>query len=114
MVSHPIYLDFNASTPTDPEVAQSMLPYLQEHFGNPSSSHPYGRAAKEAVEQSRYHVAALIGAQPEEIVFTSGGSESNNMAIRGVARSAKFEGRTLVTSAVEHPACFPHRRSRNF
>jgi len=104
MVAYPIYLDFNASTPTDPEVAEAMLPYLQQHFGNPSSSHSLGRAAKLAVEQARAHVGDLIGAGPEEIVFTSGGSESNNMVIQGVARSSRSTGRHFITSAVEHPA----------
>jgi cysteine desulfurase len=100
----PIYLDYNATTPIDREVAEAMLPYLYDHFGNPSSAHPYGVAAKRAVEHARAQVAALIGAQPAEIVFTSGGSESNNAAIKGVAEEYRQRGRHIITSAVEHPA----------
>ncbi len=74
----PIYLDYNATTPIDPRVKEEMLPYLGEFFGNPSSSYVYGRKAKQALEQAREQVASLIGAEPEEIVFTSGGSESDN------------------------------------
>ena len=104
MGSRPIYLDYNATTPVDPAVAEAMLPFLHEHFGNPSSSHPYGVATKEAVEVARGQVAALIGARAEEIVFTSGGTESNNTTILGVARSLGGQGRHIITSAVEHPA----------
>jgi cysteine desulfurase NifS/selenium donor protein len=104
MSSSPIYLDYNATTPVDPAVAEAMLPYLHEHFGNPSSTHSYGVTTKQAVEAARGHVAALIGARPEEILFTSGGSESNNTAILGVARSLAKQGRHIITSAVEHPA----------
>ena len=100
----PIYLDFNATTPVDPAVAAAMLPYLTDHFGNPSSAHPYGAAAKKGVEKARAQVAALIGCRPEEIVFTSGGSESNNMVIQGVAAALRARGRHIITSAVEHPA----------
>jgi len=99
----PIHLDYNATTPILPEVLEAMLPYLGEHFGNPSSGHAYGRRAREAVEAARARVAALIGASAEEIVFTSGGTESNNLAIRGAA-AARPERRHLVTSAIEHPA----------
>jgi cysteine desulfurase len=99
----PIYLDFNATTPIAPEVLEAMLPYLREEFGNPSSTHPYGRRARAAVEQARAQVAALLGAAPEEIFFTSGGTEANNMAIRGVAE-ARPERRHLLTSTIEHPA----------
>src|SRR5262245_1482299 len=74
----PIYLDYNATTPTDPAVLEAMLPYLREHFGNASSSHVYGKTAHAAVDQARRHVADLIGAHPEEIVFTGGGSEASN------------------------------------
>ena len=98
----PIYLDHNATTPVLPEVVEAMLPYLCEHFGNPSSAHPYGRHARKAIEHAREQVAALLGCAPDEILFTSGGTEANNLAIRGVAeRSAR---RVLVTSTVEHPA----------
>lgn len=99
----PIYLDHNATTPLLPEVVEAMLPYLTTHFGNASSSHVYGRRTREAVEAARAQVAALIGASPEEIVFTSGGIEANNLAIRGVAQAAPG-GRYLVTSNIEHPA----------
>ncbi len=102
MPDKPIYLDYNATTPIDREVADAMLPYLYEHFGNPSSAHPYGRAAREAVDRAREQVAALLNASPGEVVFTSGGTEANNMVIKGVAEAA---GRGhIVTSAVEHPA----------
>jgi cysteine desulfurase len=104
-VPPPIYLDHNATTPLLPEVVDAMIPYLREHFGNPSSSHVYGQAAKRAVEEARQEVAALIGASPEadEIVFTSGGTEANNLAIRGVA-AARSELRHIVTTTIEHPA----------
>jgi cysteine desulfurase len=98
----PIYLDHNATTPLLPDVVDAMLPYLREHFGNPSSRHVYGRRTHEAIERARSGVAALIGADADEIIFTSGGTEANNLAIRGMtARSAR---RRVVTSAVEHPA----------
>jgi cysteine desulfurase NifS/selenium donor protein len=100
----PIYLDYNATTPIDPAVAEAMLPFLYEHFGNPSSSHPYGAVARNAVEKARGQVAGLLGARPGEIVFTSGGSEANNTVILGVARLLRSRGRHVVTSAVEHPA----------
>ncbi|MBC8366300.1 cysteine desulfurase [bacterium] len=100
----PIYLDYNATTPVDPRVAEAMLPYLTEHFGNPSSSHVYGRKTREAVDRSREQVAALLGASPKEIIFTSGGSESNNLAIKGVVEAYQDKGRHILTSAVEHPA----------
>jgi len=100
----PVYLDYNATTPVDPAVREAMLPYLGEHFGNPSSSHPYGRRAREAVEAARVEVAALIGARPEEIVFTGCATEANNLAIQGVARALRATRRHLITSAVEHPA----------
>ena len=99
----PIYLDFNATTPLLPEVVDAMLPYLREHFGNPSSGHVYGRRAKEAVELARGQVASLIGCDASELLFTSGGTESNNLAILGLTR-ARLGSRTIVTSVVEHPA----------
>jgi len=104
MSGRPIYLDYNATTPVDPAVAEAMLPFLYEHFGNPSSSHPYGAVARSAVEKARGQVASLLGARPEEVVFTSGGSEANNTVILGVARLLRSRGRHVVTSAVEHPA----------
>ena len=100
----PIYLDYNATTPVDPLVFAAMRPYLQEDFGNPSSGHVYGQAAHEAVERARRQVADLLGAQPEEIVFTGGGSEADNLAICGVAFSQREQRRHIVTTAVEHPA----------
>jgi cysteine desulfurase len=103
-MSAPIYLDYNATTPVDPLVADAIEPYLREHFGNPSSSHVYGQKAHQAVEQAREQVAALIGAHADEIVFTGCATEANNLAIRGVARTLGDKGRHLITSAVEHPA----------
>jgi len=97
-----IYLDYNATTPTDPRVAVAMTPYLTGFYGNPSSGHRFGREAKAAVEGDRAQVAACLGGAADEIVFTSGGSESNNLALRGVV--AARGGGHLVTSAVEHPA----------
>jgi len=99
----PIYLDHNATTPILPEVVEAMLPFLREHFGNPSSGHIFGRRAHDAIEHARCHVAGLIGAAVEEIVFTSGGTEANNLAIRGVMEAAGQGGR-VVTSVIEHPA----------
>ena len=100
----PIYLDYNASTPIAPEVAAAMRPFLDAHYGNPSSSHWAGRAAREAVEGARAEVAALVGAAPAEIVFTSGGSEANNPALKGLFYALRRPGAHVVTSAVEHPA----------
>jgi cysteine desulfurase len=100
----PIYLDYNATTPIDPQVFESMLPFLQSNFGNPSSSHVYGRIPKEALEKSRQQVAALIGAEIDEIIFTSGGTESNNHAIIGAALANKEKGNHIITSIIEHPA----------
>jgi cysteine desulfurase len=101
----PIYLDYAATTPVDRRVVQQMLPYLTEQFGNPASrSHAYGWAAEEAVEIAREHVAALIGADPREIVWTSGATESNNLAIKGAAQFHRARGRHLVTVKTEHKA----------
>lgn len=100
----PIYLDYNATTPIDPRVVEAMLPYLTDHFGNPSSEHAYGVAARKAVEEARRQVAGMLGCEVYEIVFTGGGSESNNHAIRGVARAYRQKGNHIITSAVEHPA----------
>lgn len=99
----PIYLDHNATTPIAPSVLDSMLPFLREQYGNPSSGYALGRTAKDAVATARGHVAALIGAELDEIIFTSGGTEANNIAIRG---SIEPNGgkHTIVTSTVEHPA----------
>jgi cysteine desulfurase len=99
----PIYLDYNATTPVDPQVLEAMLPFLRSEFGNPSSAYALGRRAHEAVERARAQVADLIGATPEEIVFTGGATEASNLAIRGVvAAGGKRTG--VVTSNIEHPA----------
>ena len=98
----PIYLDYNATTPLLPEVVDAMLPYLQEHFGNPSSRHHYGRRTRDAIERARSDVAALINSHADEIIFTSGGTEANNLAIRGT--NLGTSRRRVVTSTVEHPA----------
>ncbi|MCG6906803.1 MAG: aminotransferase class V-fold PLP-dependent enzyme [Desulfobacteraceae bacterium] len=103
-MKEPIYLDYNGTTPHAPEVIAAMRPFLENAFGNPSSSHWYGIRPKRAVEQARRQVAALLGCAPAEVVFTSGGTESNNHAIRGVAAALSGRGRHIVTSAVEHPA----------
>ena len=100
----PIYLDYNATTPIDARVLESILPYLQSNFGNPSSNHVYGRIPKDAVENSREQVATLIGADIDEIIFTSGGTESNNHAIIGAALANKEKGKHIITSIIEHPA----------
>ncbi len=100
----PIYLDYNATTPVDPAVAEAMLPTLYHQFGNPSSAHAYGQAAAARVAQARNAVAALIGARSDDIVFTGCATEANNLAIVGAARSARTQGRHLITSAIEHPS----------
>jgi len=102
-MSNPIYLDYNATTPIDPEAAQAMLPFLTGTFGNPSSAHPFGLAAREAVERARAQLAGLLGCAPAEVIFTSGGTESNNTVIKGVAEMAG-RGRGIITTAIEHPA----------
>lgn len=99
----PIYLDHNATTPVLPEVVDAMLPYLREHFGNPSSGHVYGRTAQAAITRARAQVAALLGCDADEIVFTSGGTEANNLAIRGVCEASE-DRRHVVTTIIEHPA----------
>ena len=103
-MNQPVYLDYNATTPVDPLVADVIEPCLREHFGNPSSTHIYGRNAHRVVEHAREQVAKLIGAQIGEIVFTGCATEANNLAIRGAARALGDRGRHLITSAVEHPA----------
>jgi cysteine desulfurase len=99
-----IYMDHSATTPVAPEVLEAMLPYFSEKFGNASSLHGYGLEAKEALEDSREKVARLLGANTEEIIFTSGGTESDNLALKGIARRSKEKGRHIITSSVEHPA----------
>jgi len=103
-MNNPIYLDYNATTPVAPEVLDAMLPWLRGEFGNPSSTHPYGRRAAQAVAAARRQVAELIDAQAQEVVFTGCATESNNLALLGVARAIGVEKRHLVVSAVEHPA----------
>jgi cysteine desulfurase len=103
-MSGPVYLDFNATTPVLPEVLDAMLPWLREQHGNPSSSHSFGQRAARAVEEARLRVAGLLGASPPEIVFTGCATESNNLAVLGVARALAPERRHVVVSAVEHPA----------
>jgi len=100
----PIYLDYNATTPVDPAVAEAMQPYIAMHYGNPSSGHAFGRKAKEAVEEARARVAALLGCTSEEIIFTGGGSESNNAVLKGVAYTYRQQGNHIITSQIEHPA----------
>lgn len=100
----PIYLDYNASTPIDPAVAAAMQPFLLEAFGNPSSGHWASTPAKAALERARGQIAVLLGAAPEEIVFTSGGSEANNLAIKGTFFALKRERAHIITTAIEHPA----------
>ncbi len=100
----PIYLDYNATTPIDPQVADAMLPYIHEHFGNPSSSHAYGFITNKAVETARTQIADLLHCQTSEIIFTSGGTESNNYAIKGVAYAYRHKGDHIITSSIEHPA----------
>ena len=102
---HPIYLDYSATTPVDPRVAAKMIPYITEDFGNPASrSHPYGWTAEKAVENAREEVAKLVGADPREIVWTSGATESNNLAIKGAANFYSGKGKHIITVATEHKA----------
>ncbi len=100
----PIYLDYNATTPIDPQVAQAMLPFIHQDFGNPSSSHAFGVAARDGVEKARAQVSDLLGCEADELIFTSGGTESNNYAIKGVAGAYRHKGNHIITSSVEHPA----------
>jgi cysteine desulfurase NifS len=100
----PIYLDYNATTPIAREVADEMAPFLYDFFGNPSSSHPYGIQAKTAVEKARHQVAKAIHSESDELIFTSGGTESNNAAIRGYVLANRQKGHHIITSAIEHPA----------
>ncbi|MGG7604295.1 IscS subfamily cysteine desulfurase [Massilia sp. BKSP1R2A-1] len=101
----PIYMDYSATTPIDPRVADKMIPYLREQFGNPASrSHMYGWSAEAAVEEARGHVAALVGADPREIIWTSGATESNNLALKGAAHFYKTKGKHIITVKTEHKA----------
>src|SRR5499427_5742297 len=104
MAQTPIYLDYNATTPPDPGVVEAMLPYLQAVFGNPSSSHAYGQRTRAGVARAREQVAGLLGCAPEELVFTSGGSESNNHALIGLALAHRERGDHIITTGVEHPS----------
>lgn len=107
-----IYLDHHATTPVDPAVLAAMLPYFSERFGNPSSrQHVFGQEAAQAVADGRARVAALVGASPEEIIFTSGATESDNLAVRGAVRAFAPRGRHLVTTAIEHPAVLEPMRT---
>src|SRR5437868_9062998 len=99
-----IYLDNSATTPVDPRVVEAMLPYLYGKFGNASSIHFFGQEAKAAVDKARHQVAELLNARPNEIVFTSGGTEADNLAIRGLAEANPSAGRHIITSAIEHTA----------
>jgi len=99
-----VYLDYSATTPSDPRVVEAMLPYLTEKFGNASSVHSFGQEARAAVDRARRKVAAFAGARANEIVFTSGGTEANNLAIRGLGEAAQSHGRHIITSAIEHPS----------
>src|SRR5882724_2731982 len=99
-----VYLDHSATTPVDPRVVAAMLPYLTEKFGNASSVHGFGQEARAAADRARRQVAAMIGARANEIIFTSGGTEANNLAIRGVCELAEAHGRHIITSSIEHPS----------
>ncbi len=104
LLGGPLYFDYNATTPVDPAVVEAMLPYLRQHFGNPSSGHRYGWTAHRALEQARAQVAELLACTPEEIVFTGSGSESDVLAIRGVALAQRTRGDHIITQVTEHPA----------
>ena len=102
----PIYLDYNGTTPIDPEVIEAMRPFLETDFGNPSSSHWYGIKPKKAIEKARKQVAGILNCSPSEVIFTSGGTESNNHAILGMAQGLQEKGNHIITSSFEHPAVF--------
>ena len=99
-----VYLDYSATTPTDPRVVEEMIPYFTEHFGNPSSIYSTGLEAKDAIEHAREQVAHLINAEPKELIFTSGGTESDNWALIATARRLQHKGKHIITSAIEHHA----------
>src|SRR5437867_5266801 len=99
-----VYLDSNATTPLRPEVVAAMMPVFTEHFGNPSSIHWFGQHAKSLIDDARQHLAKLINAETSEIVFLSGGTEADNLAIRGIAEAQKEKGRHIITSKIEHHA----------
>src|SRR6187399_882301 len=99
-----VYLDHAATTPLRPEVLDAMQPYLTEHFGNPSSIHGTGRRARLGLDEARETVSRILGAKPREIVFTSGGTEADNLAVKGAAWAASADGRRVVTSSVAHKA----------
>src|SRR5918997_3323626 len=99
-----IYLDHSATTPVDPVVLDAMIPFLTEKFGNASSIHFYGQEARAAVDKARHQVAEIINSRPNEIVFTSGGTEANNLAIRGLLEANEKYGKHIITSAIEHSA----------
>ena len=101
-----IYLDYNASTPVDPSVADAMRAAMEDSYGNPSSAHWAGESAKRLLDRSRDQVAALLGCSPQEIVFTGGGSESNNLALKGLYFARGNRTAHIITSAVEHPSIF--------
>jgi cysteine desulfurase len=104
MTEERIYLDYAATTPLDPRVLEAMMPYMTEHFGNPNSVHSFGREARRAIDEAREKIAQLLNCQPSEIVFTSGGTESDNLALRGVAEAYRHKGNHIVTTAIEHHA----------
>ena len=99
-----IYMDNHATTPIAPEVLETMMPYLRTHFGNASSTHPFGTIAKDAVDKARHQVAELLGCSAEEIIFTSGATESDNLAIKGIAYACREKGNHIITSTAEHHA----------
>ncbi|MBI5557062.1 MAG: cysteine desulfurase [Deltaproteobacteria bacterium] len=103
-MAQPIYLDYNGTTPHAPEVIEAMRPFWEQEFGNPSSSHWYGIAPRQAVEKARRQVAHLLNCEADEIIFTSGGTESNNHAIKGMAMHLRDKGNHIITSSIEHPA----------
>jgi len=100
----PIYLDYNATTPIDSQVAEAMLPYIHGLYGNPSSGHPFGLEARAGVDRARHQVASMLGCHDDEVLFTSGGTESDNHAIKGIAGADRARGNHVITSNIEHPA----------